>query len=156
MRKLKTDEDVPHSSAEICLNLWHFTDLRGIAVRIAGKAYALRGSDAQKLAALHAMAGTDHLTATSASIPERFIIQTEHRELKGAVPVSRLFDNDAGAYNELIDKLEQDLPKTIRSVNGNYEQFTLKIPDKPLIITTGVFEREDGELVTRIASKPKS
>ena len=45
MRMLKTDEDVPHSTAEMCLNLWYFTDFTGIAVRIAVKAYALRGSD---------------------------------------------------------------------------------------------------------------
>jgi hypothetical protein len=155
MRVLKTDEDVPHSTAEVCLNLWYLTDFTGFAVRIAGKAYALRGTDEEKLVALHLMAGTDHLTATFAKIPDRFVIHSEHGELKGAAHVDQLCDNEAGAYKELIDKLEQDLPKCIRSVNGNYEYFTLKIPQKPLIVTTAVFERDDGELIARVASSAR-
>jgi hypothetical protein len=155
MRFLQTDEDMPHSDAEICLNLWYFTDFTGFAVRIAGKAYALRGTDEEKLVALHMMAGTDHLTATLAKIPERFVIHTEHGKLKGAAHVDQLRDNEAGAYKQLIDKLEQDLPKGIRSLNGNYEYFTLKIPQNPLIVTTAVFERDDGELIARVANSAR-
>ena len=150
MRYIKTDEDVPHSAAELCLNLWYFVDDSGIVVRIAGKAYALRGSEEEKLRALHLMAGTDHLTATLGKIPERFFIRTEQGELKGVAPVELLQDNDANCYGPLIDQIERELPKGIRSVNGNYEHFTLKIPQNPLLVTTAVYERRDGELVARV------
>jgi hypothetical protein len=153
MRQIKTDEDVLHSTAELCLNLWYFVDDSGIVVRIAGKAYALRGSDEEKLVALHLMAGTDHLTATQGKIPEHFIIHTEHGELKGAAPVNLLYDNEANAYGPLIDQIERELPKGIRSVDGNYEQFSIKIPQQPLIVTTVVYEREDGELVARVGKR---
>jgi hypothetical protein len=147
MRTIKTDEDVLHSSAELCLNLWYFVDDSGIVVRIAGKAYALRGTDEEKLAALHVMAGTDHLTATQGKVPDRFVIHTEHGELKGTAPVNLLHDNDANAYGDLIDQIERDLPKGICSVDGNYQLFTMKVPQNPLIVITAVCEREDGELV---------
>jgi hypothetical protein len=155
MRIVKTDQDVPHSTAELCFNLWYFFDDSGIVLRIAGKAYALRGSDEEKLAALHLMAGTDHLTATQGKVPERFVIHTEHGELKSAAPVHFFHDNDANAYGALIDQIERDLPKGIRSVGSNYEHFTMKIPQQPLIVTTAVYEREDGELVARVASNSK-
>ena len=150
MRVLKTGEDVPHSTAEVCLNLWYFVDDSGIVIRIAGKAYALRGTDEEKLAALHLMAGTDHLTATQASVPDRFVIPSEHGELKGAAPFNLFYDNEANGYGALIDQIERELPKGIRSVNGSYEQFSMTIPQQPLIVTTAVYEREDGELVARI------
>ena len=153
MRIIKTDEDVLHSTAEMCLNLWYFVDDSGIVVRIAGKAYALRGSDEEKLAALHLMAGTDHLTATQAKVPDRFVIRTEHGELKGTAPFNLFCDNDANGYDALIDQIERNLPKGIRSVDGRYEQFSIKIPQQPLIVTTAVYEREDGELVARVGKR---
>lgn len=155
MRIFKTDKDVPHSSAEICLNLWYFVDDSRIVLRIAGKAYALQGSDETKLLTLHQMAGTDHLTATHAKISERFTIQSKQGELKGAALVHLFSKYTVDAYGELLDRLERDLPRCIRSVDGNYEYFTLKIPQNPLIVTTAIYEREDGELVARVASNPK-
>lgn len=154
MRHVSTNQDVPHSTAEICLNLWYYVDQTGIVLRLAGKAYALAGSDEEKLAALHMMAGTDHLTATPGKVPERFVISSPHGELRGALPASAIFDDHGGVFGPLMDQIERDLPKGIRSVANNYEQFTVSIPQGPLCVTTGVFEQQHGELIARVTTNP--
>jgi hypothetical protein len=150
MRQIKTDRDVPHSTAEVCLNLWYFVDDTGIVLRTAGKAYALAGSDEEKLAALHLMAGTDHLTATLGRVPAACVLNTEDGKLRGAIPVSAIHDHDISVFGLLIDQIEQELPKGIRSMDGTHEHFAVKIPRNPLIVTTAVYERNDGELVARV------
>lgn len=150
MRQIKTDRDVAHSTAEVCLNLWYFVDDTGVVIRTAGKAYALAGSDEEKLAALHLMSGTDHLTATPGRVPETCVLNTEDGELRGAIPVSVIHANDTAVFGPLIDEIEKALPKTIRSLDNEYEHAVLKIPKRPLIVTTAVYERNDGELIARV------
>lgn len=154
MRHLSANQDVPHSTAEICLNLWYYVDQSGIVLRLAAKAYALSGSDEEKLAALHHMAGTDHLTATLGAVPQRFTLTSEHGTIPGAIPASAVFDDHGALFGPLMDQIERDLPKGIRSVNDNYEQFTVRIPQDPLCVTTGVFEEQNGELIARVQTNP--
>jgi len=150
MRNIPTNQDVPHSSAEICLNLWFFVDDTGFVLRLAGKAYALRGTDKEKLAALHLMSGTDHLTATQATVPPQFVVNSENGQMRGAIPALIVQQNHAPLFGPLMDQIERDLPKLMRSVNDNYEQFVLKFPKEPLCVTTVVYERADGELIARV------
>lgn len=154
MRQLSTNQDVPHSAAEICLNLWYYVDHSGVVLRLAGKAYALSGSDEKKLAALHHMAGTDHLTATLGAVPQTFKLTSEHGTIRGAIPASDIFLVHGTVFGPLMDQIERDLPKGIRSVNDNYEQFTVRIPQDPLCVTTGVFEEQNGELIARVTTNP--
>ena len=152
MRTLSTTQDVPHSTAEICLNLWYYVDQTGIVLRLAGKAYALLGSDAEKLAALHQLAGTDHLTATQGAVPQTFKLTSEHGTIRGAIPASDVFQLHGTVFGPLMDQIERELPKGIRSIADNYEQFTVSLPEEPLCVTTGVFEQQDGELVARVTT----
>lgn len=154
MRQLSTNQDVPHSAAEICLNLWYYVDHTGVVLRLAGKAYALSGSDEEKLAALHHMAGTDHLTATLGRVPDCFVLKRPNGELRGVVPASDIFLLHGTVFGPLMDQIERELPKGIRSVNDNYEQFTVCIPQDPLCVTTGVFEEQNGELIARVTTNP--
>jgi hypothetical protein len=154
LRRVSAKLEIPHSSAEICLNLWYYVDRSGVVLRLAGKAYALCGSDKEKLAALHLLAGTDHLTATHGTVPARFILSSEHGKLKGAIPASAVFDDHGALFSPLINQIESELPKVIRSVADNFEQFTVTLPQDPLCVTTGVFESEDGELIARVAVTP--
>jgi hypothetical protein len=150
MRYIPTIRDVPHSSAEICLNLWFFVDDSGIVLRLAGKAYALVGTEEEKLAALHLLSGTDHLTATPGTVPKHFVLQSEAGEIPGAVPVATLHENHSAIFSPLMDQLERELPKVIHSVNDNYQRFTQKLPQEPLCVTTAVYESADGQLFARI------
>jgi hypothetical protein len=150
MLQIRSNRDVPHSEAEVCLNLWYFVDDTGFVIRLAGKAYALAGSEDEKLAALHATAGTDHLTATQGKVPPNFVLDTEHGEMAGAVPAIDVIPNHGAVFGPLIDKIERELPKSIRSIDDNYKQFSIRIPQDPLCVTTAVYERNDGELIARV------
>jgi len=157
MLYIKSSQDVPHSAAEICLNLWYFVDDTGIVIRLAGKAYALTGTDEEKLAALHMMSGSDHLTATLGKVPPQFVFISKQgdlgEELRGAIPVAGIHQDHAAVFGPLMDQIERDLPKGIRSVNDNYEKFVVKLPQDPLCVTTAVYERADGELVARVGKR---
>ena len=85
MQYIQTDQDVLHSEAEICLNLWYFAGESGIVLRLAGKAYALTGTEEQKLAALHLMSGSDHLTATLGYVPPKFVLNTSQGKMQGVI-----------------------------------------------------------------------
>lgn len=152
MRRITSNQEIGHSSAEICLNLWFYVDDTGVVIRLAGKAYALNGTEQQKLAILHSLSGTDHLTATLAKLPESFVMKSDQGDLRGAVPVASVHENHARVFGPLMDQIERDLPKGIRSVNDNYEQFTVKLPEEPLCVTTAVYERADGELVAHVGN----
>jgi hypothetical protein len=147
---IPTKSDVPHSSAEICLNLWYFVDDSGIVLRLAGKAYALTGTEEEKLAVLQSMAGSDHLTATQGKVPPQFILKVENGEMPGAVGVAVIHHEHAKVFGPLMDRIERELPKPLRSVGDAYQPFMLKLPPDPLCVTTAVYERADGELVARV------
>jgi hypothetical protein len=154
MRQLSTNQDVPHRTAEIRLHSWCYVDHSGVGFRLAGKAYAFSGSDEEKLAALHHMAGTDHLIGTLGTVPARFTLTSEHGTIPGALPASALSDDQDAFFGSLMDQIERDLRKGIRSVHDNYEQFTVSTPQDPLCATTGVFEQQNGELVARVTANP--
>src|SRR5690349_15060545 len=103
MRYIPTGQDVAHSTAEICLNLWYFVDDSGIILRLAGKAYALTGTEAEKLTALHMMSGTDHLTATPAKVPQQCVVTTKQGELRGAIPVDIIHQDHTHVFSPLMD-----------------------------------------------------
>ena len=154
MRHLSTDQEVPHTAAEICLNLWYYADRSGVVLRLAGKAYALTGSDEEKLAALHRLAATDHLTATQGAVPQTFKLTSEHGTIRGAIPVADIFLVHGTVFGPIMDQIERELPKGIRSVNDKYEHFTIQLPQEPLCVTTGVFEQQNGELIARVTTNP--
>jgi len=148
---IRTSQDVSHSQAEICLNLWYFVDETGVVLRLAGKAYALVGTEAQKLAALHALSGSDHLTAETGKVPPNFTLHDGTKELNGAIPVSSIHLDHAALFGPLMDQIESKLGKPLRSTNTGYETFDLKLPPNPLCVTTAVYERPNGELIARIS-----
>jgi hypothetical protein len=153
MQFIPTDKDVLHSEAEVCLNLWYFVDDTGVVLRLAGKAYALTGTEEQKLVALHHMSGSDHLTAVFGKVPPQFILHSEHGEIAGAIPVADIHQDYWAVFGPLMDQIERELPKCIRSVDDNYEQFVVKLPKDPLCVTTAVYERIDGELIARVGKR---
>jgi hypothetical protein len=150
MKSIRTNNDVAHSTAEICLNLCYFVDETGIVLRLAGKAYALTGTQKEKLAALQMMSGSDHLTATQGTVPPQLVIKSEKEDYRGAIPVAVIPQNVTAVFGPLMDQIERELPKLLRSVNDNYEPFCMKLPEEPLCVTTAVYERADGELVGRV------
>jgi len=150
MNHLSTVRDVPHSNAEICLNLWFFVSTTGIITRLAGKAYALTGTGDQQYAILNYLARTDHLTATVGKVPDMFTLDIGDEKMHGAILMPTISDDHEGVYGPLMEQIERELPKGFRFINGTYESFEIKLPQDLLCCTTAVYEQADGELVASV------
>lgn len=141
---------VDDTDAEICLNLWYYVLQTGVVIRIAGKAYALKGTEQEKLAALKAVSATDHLTATMDRVPMHLVINEGARRLEGAMDVRSLPAMVSMVFGPLFNKLEASLPPVLRVVDEEYFEQALKIPDEPLFVLTAVYEEEDGRLTAHM------
>jgi hypothetical protein len=154
MNYTNANREISHVEAEVCLNLWYFVEATGLVFRLAAKAYALRGTEEEKLAALRQLSGTDHLTATQGFVPKRFVSTLGKETIAGAIPAPVIHDNHSTIFGPLMDQVEAELPKQIHVVEGEYREFTMKLPRAPLCVTTSVYETESGQLVARISDRP--
>ena len=141
---------VDDTGAEICLNLWYFPDQQGIVLRIAAKAYALKGSDQEKLAVLKSLSGTDHLTATWDGVPKNQVIDQDDRRMEGATHAYAVPMMVTSLFGDLINKVEKQLPVVLRECDGDYVKNIQKIPQEPLTVITAVHETPDGRLVANV------
>lgn len=150
-RNVKTQRSVPHTEAEVCLNCWYFVDSTGIVLRLAAKAYALAGTDEEKLSALKALSGADHLTAVMGKVPQRYVFTADGNQLRGAVSASLVEMDPIPVFDDLFLKVSENLPELIRSVDDSYEKFQMELTEPFLWVLTPVFESPDGTLIARIS-----
>ena len=68
--ELRHASALPLENPEIVLNLWAYSGEDGTILRLAGKTYAMQGTDADKLAVLRQLAKTDFLSASWDKVPE--------------------------------------------------------------------------------------
>lgn len=139
-----------HEQAEIVLNLWAYSDEEGYIQRLAGKCYALHGTDSEKLSVLRSLAKSDYLSAHWEPVPKNYrLVNTDGSELLGVATTNHVQDRDASAhlFGDLINRLEVTLPEQLLCSDGQYRVLQLKIPQEPLMITTVVIEQNDGRLV---------
>jgi hypothetical protein len=141
---------------EVVLNLWAYTGEGGHIFRIAGKAYAMDGDDAAKLSLLRALSVSDWLSTPWEKVPENFrLTGADGRVMSGVAHASMLSvpASHANLFGPLMEKLATGVPKQMRTVNGNYSEFRLELPDEPLVVTTVVMEYEDGRLEPMVAKR---
>ena len=146
-----TSLSVTDADAEICLNTWFFVDSTGMVIRIAAKAYALKGTDEEKLAILKSLAGTDHLSATQGRIPQRYVTSVDGQEMAGSIPAAALQSDPLPVFDDLFTEIEKSLPQLYRAVNDQYEPFKLQLTEPFLWVMTSIFESNDGQLIARIS-----
>ena len=146
-----TSLSVTDADAEICLNTWFFVDSTGMVIRIAAKAYALKGSDEEKLAILKSLAGTDHLSATQGRIPERYVTTVEGQEMAGSIPAAALQSEPLPVFDDLFTEIEKSLPQLYRTVDDQYEPFKLQLTEPFLWVMTSIFESSEGQLIARVS-----
>lgn len=142
---------ISHHDAEICLNCWYFADDTGVVLRLAAKAYALIGTDKEKLAVLKSLSATDHLTATHAKVPDRFTLVTDGQKFRGAVPATVMQENAIPYFDDLIEKLVNELPQNIHAINDQPKAFRMRLAEPFLWTSTCVYEAQDGSLVARVS-----
>lgn len=140
---------------EVVLNLWAYAGEDGYIMRLAGRFYVLDGEDSEKLSLLRQLATTDFLCATWKKVPSNFAINGPEEEMRGVAHASMLSEpvSHSHLFGPFIEKLAQRVPSQMRSVSGDYRQFTMELPEEPLTVTTVVIEYEDGRLVLMASGK---
>jgi hypothetical protein len=142
---------------EICLNLWWFLDVKAkLAYHLAGRAYALSGTDDEKVKILQSLAATDFHIARNFAIPQRFTVVTDHGKLTGVTDDTLIRRHHADIFEEVFAALDKDLPTQVHSIAGQSAAYRLTISKKPLCCTTCVFEYEDGRLIPQMAANHQS
>ena len=144
----------PETLPKICLNLWYVCDDGGFAYRLSGRAYALTGTDAEKLRFLHVLSATDFYVAKMYSVPARFSVKIGDSETTGLIAPAVIHMEIANVFKEVIDNLEAGLPTQMRSIDGYPQTFKLKISDEPLLVVTAIREDEQGNLTPMSAPNP--
>ena len=96
---------------ELALNLWAYLDQgMGLVYAVAGKAYALTGSEEEKLAVLHKLAATDFISVKRQSVLKNFrLLDGEHTQ-EGIVAASTRRENAAQVFEGVIQSIEAELP----------------------------------------------
>jgi hypothetical protein len=139
---------------EVVFNLWWFRDDEsGFVLRLAGRAYALVGSDEEKLKVIHSLSATDFHVARVFPIPQRFQVVSEHGTLKGVTTQDIVRLHHADLFEHIFAALGEDLPMQVRSIGGEYQQYRLQVPRDPLCVTTCVVEHADGTLTPLISKR---
>jgi len=146
-----TKDSISHVDAEICVNCWYFVDPTGIVLRLAAKAYALCGSDKDKLATLRVLSGTDYLTAIQGKVPRRYVLDVDGQQLCGALPSSVLEMDPIPVFENLFEQIARTLPELFRPKGFDYETFKMSLREPFLWVSTAVFESEDGSLIARVS-----
>ena len=146
-----TTRSVPDTDAEICLNTWFFVDDTGMVIRIAAKAYALTGSDEEKLTVLKSLAGTDHLVATQGRVPDRYVTNVDGEKMPGSIPAAALQTDPLPVFDALFTDIEKSLPQLYRAVDDEYQPFRMKLTEPFLWVMTSVYESPDGQLIARVS-----
>jgi hypothetical protein len=139
---------------ELALNLWAYLDQgMGLVYALAGKAYALTGSEEEKLALLHQLAPTDHLTVKRQAVPKEFEVLNGDETHEGAVAPGTLREAMAQAFEGVIQSIEAELPLIPNFVTN--EQTPQRIPQDSLSCLTFLLEDDAGN-VTPITSREQS
>lgn len=146
-----TSLSVPDTAAEICLNTWFFVDDTGMVIRLAAKAYALTGSDDEKLSILKSLAGTDHLSATHGRVPSRYVTEVEGQKMPGSVPAAAIQADPLPVFDDLFTEIEKSLPQLCQAANHEYQTFRMKLVEPFIWVLTSVYESPDGQLIARIS-----
>lgn len=146
---MKTASPRPLRNPEVVANLWVYADEDGLIARLAGKAYVLDGSDREKLDLLRQLAVTDFLSAEWMPIPENFGLVTPDGERLNYAQLHMLSNEEAkmALVGPMLEKLASSLPPQLCEFDGEYQQFTMEMPDAPLTVLTVVIEHPDGRLV---------
>ena len=141
-------------NTELALNLWAYLDQGlGLVYALAGKAYALTGSEKEKLTMLHQLAPTDHISVKRQAVPKNFQVIDGDETHEGVVAPTTLREAMAQVFEGVIQSIEAELPPI---PNFETNEFTpQRIPQEYLSCLTFLLEDDMGN-VTPIISREQS
>ena len=137
---------------EIVLNLWYIVDEgTGDAYSLLGRAYAMTGTDAEKLERLRQLAPTDYLMADRLRVPENFqVILPDGKVMKGYADPAHIRENLGWVYEEVYQHLEKQMPPILKFTEGENIAIKQKIPKEPLMVCTALIEDNEGNITPNI------
>ncbi len=139
------------SILDICFNLWLVVDQQmRLVYAYMGKAYALRGSDEDKLRILQSLSADDHHTVPRRKLPERFSVVSADGELKGVATLDIARSAESRFFEELFEQLQKELPMQPRFILGKTVQYPIPVSKAPLCVTTVLLESKHGILFPQV------
>lgn len=141
---------------EVIVNLWYFVDAEsGYTYGLAGRAYAVVGTEENKFDLLRRLAPTDYVMAKQFPVPENFQLVSSEGELKGVTGASEYELRHSNLFEEVFRALEKEIPERIEWVKGERVEKRLTVPQQPLCLFTPLIEDESG-MHPRITLHPKT
>ena len=139
------------SHPELVINLWYIVEERqGLVYALAGKAYALYGSDEEKLALLRQLAATDCWTAKFVPVPQRFHVVAPNAQMAGATTVSLMNAQMEAVFAEVLASFGDALVGPVRIVGGEVKLRRLRLPEEPLCVLTALAGNGTADLSPRV------
>lgn len=136
---------------EMVINLWYVVEKhQGLVYALAGKVYALYGSDEEKLALLRRLAATDYWTAKFVPVPERFHVVAPNAQMAGATTVSVVNAHMESVFSEVLASFGDMLIGPIRIVNGEVKLRRLRLPQEPLCVLTALVDDGTADLRAQV------
>ena len=137
---------------EIVLNLWYIIDEgTGYAYCLLARAYAMAGTDTEKLERLKQLAPTDYLMAERLGVPDNFrVVLPDGKKMKGYASAGDIKENMGWIYEKLYRLIEERMPRIMRFNDG--EPFALKqnIPQNHLWVCTALIEDAEGIITPKL------
>ncbi len=130
----------------VCHGRRHGADLQAF-----GRAYALEGTEQEKLQTLRRLAKTDYLVARQFRVPERFsVTNTATGEEKKHL--AHWFGHDGYVFDlfkEVLDEIELELPEHVAFEDGEPQTVKMKLPQDPLFVLTPLIEDDFGNITPK-------
>jgi hypothetical protein len=145
---------------EIVFNLWYLTDeSTGLVYSLLGRAYAMAGSDEEKLDRLRDLAWTEWMLSKRYRVPERFEVVNA---LDGTKQ-SRLIDprmlsiseHLPEVFEEVFQELEKEFPPKFVMKGDQFVAMPQVASPSPLMVCSFLVEDEIGNVSARGGSQRK-
>jgi hypothetical protein len=120
--------------------------------RLFGRAYALAGTDEEKLQILRRLARTDYLVARQFHVPNRFKVKntTTGQEQAG---IDFWYDLEGYVFDlfkEVMEEIESKLPEHMAFEGGEPKNVRMKLPQNPLFVLTPLVEDDFGNITPKV------
>jgi hypothetical protein len=132
--------------SEIVVNIWFTVDIAtNLCYTWSIKPYALIGTDDQKLKILEILAQSDYISVPQRKLPSYYILELGNEKLTGVVDANQIQNIFSGNVDYFITEIEKDLAKISNTFSNTMQNIELKLPNKPMYVSTILAENDKGE-----------
>jgi hypothetical protein len=134
------------NTPEIVVNVWFILDIgTGLCYTWSIKPYALFGTDEQKLNVIEILAQSDYVTVSQRKLPSYYILELGNEKLTGVVEGNQIQNVFSQNVDYFISEIEKDLAEISNTFSNTMQNIELKLPNKPMYVSTIIAENDKGE-----------